>query len=50
VNIREYYDVNGELRPSKKGISLRLEEWRALLIHLPKIEAKLYEYEELDQL
>ena len=32
VSIREFYkDKNGELKPSKKGIMLRIEEWEELL-------------------
>ncbi|KAF5269606.1 hypothetical protein FQR65_LT05945 [Abscondita terminalis] len=27
VNIREYYDAGGELRPGKKGIMLTMEQW-----------------------
>jgi hypothetical protein len=31
VSIREYYrDKKGEMRPKKKGISLRLDEWTRL--------------------
>ncbi|KAK4874514.1 hypothetical protein RN001_013874 [Aquatica leii] len=29
VNIREYYDAGGELRPGKKGIMLTMEQWQA---------------------
>lgn len=44
VNIREYYETDdGEQRPGKKGISLKLEEWRALVRQFEKIDAKIRE-------
>ncbi|KAJ3529045.1 hypothetical protein NMY22_g9160 [Coprinellus aureogranulatus] len=30
LDIREYYDAGGEEKPGKKGISLTLEQWKAL--------------------
>eukprot|EP01035_Chromulina_nebulosa_P034839 gene34839-46796_t len=30
IDIREYYDSDGELKPGKKGISLRLSLWNTL--------------------
>ncbi|KAI0134207.1 transcriptional Coactivator p15-domain-containing protein [Xylariales sp. AK1849] len=42
VNIREYYaDAEGELKPGKKGISLPLEQYNALLKAIPAINAAL---------
>ncbi|KAI1840628.1 hypothetical protein JX265_004517 [Neoarthrinium moseri] len=43
VNIREYYDdkSSGELKPGKKGISLPLEQYNALLKAIPAINAHL---------
>ncbi|KAI1113052.1 transcriptional Coactivator p15-domain-containing protein [Nemania sp. NC0429] len=41
VNIREYYDNNGELRPGKKGIMLTLEQYNALLGAIPDLNAEL---------
>ncbi|KAI1176540.1 transcriptional Coactivator p15-domain-containing protein [Nemania sp. FL0916] len=41
VNIREYYDNNGELRPGKKGIMLSLEQYNALLGAIPDVNAEL---------
>ncbi|XP_044758705.1 RNA polymerase II transcriptional coactivator [Coccinella septempunctata] len=28
VNIREFYEANGELKPGKKGIMLTMEQWQ----------------------
>ncbi|KAI1756447.1 transcriptional Coactivator p15-domain-containing protein [Xylaria castorea] len=41
VNIREYYENNGELRPGKKGIMLPLEQYNALVTAIPAINAEL---------
>ncbi|KAI0982567.1 hypothetical protein GJ496_000758 [Pomphorhynchus laevis] len=42
VDIREYYtDSNGELKPTKKGISLKPEQWKTLLNFADKINKKL---------
>ncbi|KAL3456321.1 transcriptional Coactivator p15-domain-containing protein [Aspergillus heterothallicus] len=43
VHIREYYEKDGEEHPGKKGISLPVEQFSALLTLLPDIEAALKE-------
>jgi hypothetical protein len=41
VNIREYYQVDGEEKPGKKGIALRVNQWNALRDMIPSIDAHL---------
>lgn len=41
VNIREYYKEENVLKPSKKGIALKVEEWRKLLDLQPRVEERL---------
>lgn len=38
VNIREYYNADGELRPGKKGIMLTMEQWQKLKEHISDID------------
>ncbi|KAL2159129.1 hypothetical protein VTH06DRAFT_2888 [Thermothelomyces fergusii] len=42
INIREYYNApDGELRPGKKGISLSLEQYKAVLRAIPELNEQL---------
>ncbi|KAI9877388.1 MAG: hypothetical protein M1830_004038 [Pleopsidium flavum] len=43
VNIREYYEKDGQSLPGKKGISMPLEQYGALITLLPAIETVLSE-------
>ena len=42
IDTREFfYDESGELRPSKKGIALKLDEWKKLIAAKEKINSSL---------
>ncbi|KIY50359.1 hypothetical protein FISHEDRAFT_14489, partial [Fistulina hepatica ATCC 64428] len=38
VDIREYYDAGGQMKPGKKGISLAEDEWKILKKSVPIID------------
>ncbi|XP_075216652.1 single stranded-binding protein c31A [Lycorma delicatula] len=43
VDIREYYDADGELKPGKKGISLSASQWRKFLSYVNEIDEAVKE-------
>ncbi|GFS92330.1 activated RNA polymerase II transcriptional coactivator p15 [Nephila pilipes] len=44
VDIREYYDKDGELKPGKKGICLNMEQWNALKEQMDNIESAIKKF------
>ena len=43
MDIREYYEKDGELLPGKKGIALDLPQWDRLVAAVPDISAAVKE-------
>lgn len=41
VDIREYYEADGEMKPGRKGICLTKEQWETLKSLIPEIDAEL---------
>ena len=41
VDIREFYDSNGEMKPGKKGISLSLDNWKKLKEFIDDIDESI---------
>ncbi|KGO65021.1 ssDNA-binding transcriptional regulator [Penicillium italicum] len=43
VNVREYYEKDGQVLPGKKGISMPVDQFAAIVSILPEIEQALKE-------
>jgi hypothetical protein len=41
VNIREYWSTEGRMVPTKKGVSLSIEQWQMILAAAPLIQEKI---------
>ncbi|CAH1253271.1 activated RNA polymerase II transcriptional coactivator p15-like isoform X2 [Branchiostoma lanceolatum] len=41
IDIREYYDADGELKPGRKGISLSKDQWQKLKAAMEDIDEKI---------
>lgn len=41
IDIREFYDAGGELKPGKKGISLTVDQWRKLESQMDEINESI---------
>ncbi|XP_078694525.1 activated RNA polymerase II transcriptional coactivator p15-like isoform X1 [Branchiostoma floridae x Branchiostoma belcheri] len=41
IDIREYYDAGGELKPGKKGIALSKDQWQKLKAAMEDIDEKV---------
>lgn len=41
VGVREFYESAGQLRPTKKGLNMNMEQWQKFVAGLPSLEASL---------
>jgi hypothetical protein len=41
VDLREFYNADGDIRPGKKGLALSLEQWNTLKEHMGDIDAAI---------
>ncbi|KAG8177380.1 hypothetical protein JTE90_015934 [Oedothorax gibbosus] len=44
IDIREFYDKDGELKPGKKGICLNTEQWQALKDQIENVDAAIKKF------
>ena len=44
VDIREYYEADGEMKPGKKGISLTAQQYQKLKSLIPEIDEGLKKF------
>ena len=44
IHIREYYEINGQSLPGKKGIALNTADWKLLKENLSDIDGQLANY------
>ena len=45
IHIREYYELNGETLPGKKGIALSTADWKLLKENLSEIDGQVAHYQ-----
>ena len=45
MDLREYYEKDGELLPGKKGIALDLPQWDKLVEAVPDVNAAIQQQE-----
>jgi len=45
VDLREFYDKDGEMKPGKKGLALNLEQWQALKDHIDDIDEAIKNFD-----
>lgn len=45
ISIREYYQKNGEMLPTSKGISLTVEQWKALREGMPAVQEAINRFQ-----
>lgn len=41
VNIREYYEKDGKLAPTPKGVNLTLDQFKELIKIIPQLESEI---------
>lgn len=46
IDIREFYEADGVMKPGKKGISLSVEQWRALMENVEVVNQLIKKFED----